>query len=302
MTNDKLQRYIFPEKHVRGELVQLDKSFQRIIETQAYPQPIQQLLGEMLAAATLLSATLKFKGEISLQVQSEGVIKYAVVDVTHNQKVRGIARWNEQQAEWPERFDEQFTKGVLAITISPEKGERYQGLVSLNKASLAACLEDYFSQSEQLATRVILLTDTQTDAPKAGGLLVQILPQSSEATQAAQHASFNELALLTETMTADELFSLDAQTLLHRLYHEHEVEVFSPHSVEFECTCSKERSGEALKNIEKSELLTIIAEEGAIRMDCQYCHSQYVFDEMDVETIHAGFGHSAASSNNGPVS
>jgi molecular chaperone Hsp33 len=291
MTNDQLQRYTFPQQHVRGELVQLETSFSQLLETHTYPEPIQKLLGEMLVAATLLSATLKFKGEISLQVQSQGLIKYAVVDVTHDQKVRGIARWKEQKTRWPTEFQHQFSKGVLAITITPDKGERYQGLVSLDKSSLAECLEDYFTQSEQLATRVLLHTDTQSNQLKAGGLLVQILPQSSEATDASQHNHFNDLVVLTETMTAEELFNLDAQTLLYRLYHEYEVELYPPTPVTFACTCSKARSAEALKNIEKSELLKIIAEEGAIRMDCQYCNAQYVFDQMDVESIHAGFGH-----------
>lgn len=289
MTTDQLQRYTFPKHHVRGELVQLTDSFAKVVVSQDYPDPVKQLLGEMLAAATLLSATLKFKGEISLQIQSEGAIKYAVVDVTHDRKVRGIARWKEQKTKWPTQFQHQFSKGVLAITISPEKGERYQGLVSLDKESLAACLEDYFTQSEQLATRVMLHTDIQSSPPQAGGLLVQILPQSSEATEASSHTAFNDLVMLTETMTAKELFSLDAQTILHRLYHEYEVELYPQQAVVFQCTCSKARSAEALKNIEKSELLTIIAEEGAIKMDCQYCQTQYVFDEIDVETIHAGF-------------
>lgn len=302
MTNDQLQRYTFPKQHVRGELVQLESSFSQVIETQAYPEPVQKLLGEMLAAATLLSATLKFKGEISLQIQSEGAIKYAVVDVTHDQKVRGIARWKEQKTRWPSEFQHQFIKGILAITITPQKGERYQGLVSLDKPSLAQCLEDYFTQSEQLATRVLLHTDTQSTKPKAGGLLVQILPQSSEATDASQHTQFNDLVMLTETMTAEELFSLDAQTLLYRLYHEYDVELYPMQAVKFECTCSKARSAEALKNIDKAELLSIISEEGAIRMDCQYCHTQYEFDEMDVESIHAGFGQNMTDVDNRPLS
>ncbi|MBT0587849.1 Hsp33 family molecular chaperone HslO [Alteromonas oceanisediminis] len=295
---DQLQRYLFADHHVRGELVQLDDSFTQILATQDYPQPVQRLLGEMLAAATLLTATLKFKGEVSLQIQSEGAIKYAVVDATHDQKVRGVARYDDSLTDDTQHdaipFSDLFIKGVMAITITPAKGERYQGLVGLTESTLAACLEDYFTQSEQLATRVQLLTSTEDATKRAGGLLLQILPESSAASDATQNHAFNDLAILTDTMTADELFSLDAKTLLHRLYHEYDVTLYAPHDVVFSCSCSKERSAQALQNIDKQELLDIVAEEGCISMDCQYCHAQYQFDAMDIEAIHAGFSQSVS--------
>ena len=289
MNTDQLQRYSFTSANVRGEMVQLQSSFADVISTTAYPHPVQQLLGEMLAAATLLTATLKFEGEISLQIQSQGLIKYAIVDATDTQQVRGIARWDETVTEWPTSFPELFAQGVLAITITPKKGERYQGLVGLTNTSLAECLQDYFEQSEQLATKVLLFADPDVSNPKAAGMLLQVLPESSAATVVSAQSAFNELAILTDTITQEEILSLDARTILHRLYHEHDVELFEPKPVSFGCTCSKERSAQALKNIEKQELLSIVAEQGQIEMDCQYCHAQYVFDAMDVETIHAGF-------------
>ncbi|WP_100658560.1 Hsp33 family molecular chaperone HslO [Alteromonas flava] len=296
MNKDQLQRYVFPNAHVRGELVQLQDSFSELLASHDYPDPVKKLLGDMLSAATLLTATLKFKGEISLQIQSEGKIRYAVVDATHDQKVRGIARWDDTDSSWPVAFSGLFRKGVLAITITPEKGERYQGLVGLDQDSLAACIQNYFEQSEQLPTRVALFTETSSTTSRTAGLLLQVLPQSSAATSVQDHATFNELAMLTDTMTAEEILSLEANTLLHRLYHEHDVELYPAHDVQFACTCSRERSAEALKNIDKAELLSIIAEEGVIAMDCQYCHTKYEFDGMDVESIHAGFAN--ATSNN----
>lgn len=294
MNNDQLQRYIFPDASVRGELVQLNDSYARLIKSHNYPQAVKQLLGELLAAATLLTATLKFKGEISLQIQSEGIIKYAVVDATDNQEVRGIARWDESVESWPENFTDLFQKGVLAITITPAKGERYQGLVGLTQPTLAECLEDYFTQSEQLPTKVKLFTDTKDEAVKAAGMLLQVLPRDASATDLTQHRTFSDLAVLTDTMTSDEILTLDAQTVMHRLYHEYDMELFSAQPVQFKCTCSRERSANALKNINKQELLGIIAEEGQIKVDCQYCHAEYNFDALDVESIHAGF---AASMN-----
>ena len=290
MNTDQLQRYTFTDANVRGEMVQLESSYAAVIANAAYPAAVQQLLGEMLAAVTLLTATLKFEGEISLQIQSKGLIQYAIVDATDSQKVRGIARWDETVDEWPQTFPDLFTQGVLAITITPKKGERYQGLVGLTKPSLAECLQDYFAQSEQLATKVLLFAEPSTAKPKAAGMLLQVIPESSEATNVKEQTVFNELAILTETITAEEILSLDARAILHRLYHEHDVELFEPKPIVFGCTCSKERSAQALKNIDKHELLSIIADEGQIEMDCQYCHTKYVFDAMDVESIHAGFG------------
>ncbi|MDM7862085.1 Hsp33 family molecular chaperone HslO [Alteromonas sp. ASW11-36] len=298
MNNDQLQRYTFPDASVRGELVQLSDSYARLVGSHNYPLPVRQLLGELVAAATLLTATLKFKGEISLQIQSEGLIKYAVVDATDKQQVRGIARWDENVESWPENFTDLFHKGVLAITITPAKGERYQGLVGLTQTTLAECLEDYFTQSEQLPTKVKLFTSANSEAPKAAGLLLQVLPRDASATDLTQHRAFNDLSVLTDTMTESEILTLDAKTVMHRLYHEYDIELFAAQPVEFKCTCSRERSANALQNIDKQELLAVIAEEGQIKMDCQYCHAQYMFDALDVESIHAGFVASVNSDSN----
>lgn len=289
MNFDQLHRYLFQTASVRGEMVRLQKTLSPILHSTDYPLPIQQLLAEMAAATSLLTATLKFEGEVGIQIQSEGVLKYAVINATHDQTMRGVARWDETQDTIPDTFAELVTKAYMVITITPTEGERYQGVVALDKPNLALCLEDYFLQSEQLATRVMLFTDlADSDAPKSGGMLLQVLPQSSENTVVTADSDFEHLSQLTKTMTADELFSLPVEQLLYRLYHEEDVELYPAQPVTFSCTCSKERSAAALQNIDKAELLTIVAEEGAISMNCQYCHSVYRFDAIDIEAIHAG--------------
>ena len=287
-STDQLYRYIFNQAHVRGELVQLDQSYQSILDSYQYPPAIQKLMGELMAATCLLTATLKFEGEVALQVQSEGVVKYAVINGTHDQKLRGVARWDEQLNDLPETFSELFNKGVLVITITPNEGERYQGMVALDKPSLAECIESYFSQSEQLATKVTLRTDTTQTPARAAGVLLQVLPTSSASTKSEDRPEFEHLVKLTETLTDEELFTLPANDILYRLYHQEEAEVFTPQPVQFKCTCSRERSASALANVEKSELLDIIAKEGELKMNCQYCHAEYVFDAIDVEAIHGG--------------
>ncbi len=294
---DKLHRFIFNQANVRGELVRLDESLNQIVHSYEYPVQIQTLLGEMAAATSLLTATLKFKGEISLQIQSKGPVSYAVLNATHEQTLRGVARWDETLSELPESFSDLLSQAVLVITITPDEGERYQGVVALDKPSLAQCIEEYFGQSEQLATRVHLMTDL--DDPrnaKASGILLQVLPTDSSATDVSQANEFAHISTLTETLTKEEMFTLSVEDILHRLYHQEEVELFPAKAVSFACTCSKERSAEALRHVDKSELLAIIEEEGAIKMNCQYCHTEYRFDSIDVEAIHNG-NVSAPSSN-----
>ena len=284
---DQLHRYVFNQANVRGELVQLQQSYASILASQEYPQIVQHLLGELLAAASLLTAILKFKGDIALQVQSEGFIKYAVINGTHQQSMRGVARWDQAVAQTPGCFADLFKKGVLVITITPEEGERYQGMVALDKASLAECIEEYFKQSEQLATRVILKTEITNSKPAAAGLFLQVLPTSSAASDLADCVEFEHLCTLSETITEQELLYLPAHDVLHRLYHQEELELYSPQEVRFQCSCSKERSATAIASVEKQELLSIVAEEGCVKLHCQYCNAEYCFDAIDIEAIHS---------------
>lgn len=287
---DQLHRYLFEKASVRGELVRLQDALKPIVHSTDYPQPIQQLLAEMAAATSLLTATLKFEGEVGLQIQSQGKVRYAVINATHEQQLRGVARWDEEADLSEATFSELVANAVLVITITPEEGERYQGVVALDKGSLAGCLEDYFERSEQLATRVFIHTDFSDNAlPKASGMFLQVVPQSAESTKVTSDSEFEHLCALTETMTAEELFSLPAEDVLYRLYHEQEVQLYTPKPVSFACTCSRQRSAEALRNLDKQELLDIIREEGAIAMNCQYCHTEYRFDEIDIEALQTGY-------------
>ncbi|MEP0356117.1 MAG: Hsp33 family molecular chaperone HslO [Paraglaciecola sp.] len=287
MAFDQLHRYLFNQGNVRGELVRLQSSYQAILDSYPYPPVIQKLLGELMAATSLLTATLKFKGDIAIQVQGKGPLNYAVINGTDKQQMRGVARWNEELTELPEAFNELVQKGVLVITITPEKGERYQGMVSLDKPTLAECIEGYFQQSEQLATKVILRTQFTGAESKACGMFLQVLPTSSAATD-QDDTDFGHLSTLTETIKDDELFALPVADILHRLYHQEDIELFDPTEVIFKCSCSKERSAQALISVSKEELLDIVAKDGDIKMNCQYCHAEYRFDGIDVESIHAG--------------
>ena len=201
------------------------------------------------------------------------------INGNNQQQMRGVAR---VQGDVPENADLKTLvgNGYLVITISPEEGERYQGVVGLEGDTLAACLEDYFMRSEQLPTRLFIRTGEVDGQPAAGGMLLQVLP-----AQDAQTNDFEHLATLTETIKAEELFNLSATDVLWRLYHEEEVTVYDPQSVEFKCTCSRERCAGALKTLPDEEIDSIMAEDGEIDMHCDYCGTHYVFNSMDIAEI-----------------
>lgn len=277
--HDQLHRYLFEQFAVRGELVTVSETWKQILENHNYPLPVKNLLGELLVATSLLTATLKFAGDITVQLQGDGLMSLAVINGNNQQQMRGVAR---VQGDIPENADLKTLvgNGYLVITISPEEGERYQGVVGLEGDTLAACLEDYFMRSEQLPTRLFIRTGEVDGQPAAGGMLLQVLP-----AQDAQTNDFEHLATLTETIKAEELFTLSATDVLWRLYHEEEVTVYDPQAVEFKCTCSRERCAGALKTLPDEEIDSIMAEDGEIDMHCDYCGTHYVFNSMDIAEI-----------------
>jgi molecular chaperone Hsp33 len=280
MTNDNLYRYLFEGVSVRGELVQLGNTYQQIIASKEYPAPVQKLLGELLVATSLLTATLKFEGSITVQLQGDGPVRLAVINGDHEQKMRGVARW-EGEVPTDGTIHDVIGKGHLVITITPTKGERYQGVVGLEGDTLAESLEGYFANSEQLKTRIILRTGEFEGNAKAAGMLLQILPDGQ-----GKEGDFEHLEQLTETVKNEELFGLDAQDVLYRLYHQEEVKLFDPQSVEFHCGCSRERSASAICSIERIEVEKIIADEGKVSLHCDYCGTSYDFDSIDVAALH----------------
>ncbi len=275
MTNrDNLHRFIFSTGGVRGELVQLDASYRAVAQGRDYPMPVCEQLGESLAAVSLLSATIKYRGSLILQIQSEGPLHTLVAQATHGGTVRGLCRWDREQTLIP--GEPLFGAGRLVITLEPEKGEPYQGIVGLQSERLSDSLETYFKQSEQLATRLWLGANEET----AVGLMLQILPGQSQ-----DSASWEQLCLLADTLSRDELLSLDAETLLYRLFHEQGVRLVDSSPVAFRCHCSEERIAHALRIFDRSELEEILSEQGEISVDCEFCNRHYAFDSVDLEAL-----------------
>jgi len=278
---DVLNRYLFDNLHARGELVQLSRSYQETIDKHNYPQGVRILLGELMAAACLLTATIKFEGDITVQLQGDGPVAYMSMNGNHNQEMRGIARLTENTELLG--LKPLIGKGNMIITIRPKNAEAYQGIVALEKETLAECLAHYFDVSEQIPTKIWLFSDDEKQ--QVAGSLIQLLPGSDEADggdKETKQSDFDHLCQLTHTIKAEEIFSLDAQTLLYRLYHQEQVRLFDPQPVSFVCGCSSEKCLSAMAQIEPSEIKSIIEEQGNVSMTCEYCLTTYAFDEQQL--------------------
>ncbi|CAH8191067.1 MULTISPECIES: Hsp33 family molecular chaperone HslO [Vibrio] len=280
MANNILNRYLFKDLSVRGELVQLDKVYQEIISSKEYPAPVQKLLGELMVATTLLTATLKFEGSITMQLQGNGPVSLAVINGDNEQKVRGVARWEGDIADDAD-LHTLMGKGHLVITIEPKQGERYQGVVGLEGANLVEVLEGYFIRSEQLKTRLWIRIGEHEGKAHAAGMLLQTMPDGTGTPD-----DFEHLEQLTNTVKNEELFTLPANDLLYRLYNQEKVQLFDPQPVEFHCGCSRERSGAAIITIGQDEINDILATEGSVSLHCDYCGTNYSFDQAEITELY----------------
>ena len=271
---DQLLRFIFSEYGIRGEIISLDSSWLTAQQNHTYPEPVAEQLGQALATSLLLSATIKFKGSLTLQVQGDGLINMLVAQATDHQAVRGLAHWQDEASD--NKPCSLFGDGRLIITIKPDQGEPYQGIVSLEGDSILDAIQTYFKQSEQLKTRLWFAVNGE----RAVGFLLQELPAHQGDTDGWQHVE-----VLADTITHSELLELPPQQVIHRLFHEEAIRLFDPQAVKFQCDCSKEKVEASLINLGHPEVLSILQEKGTVEVDCGYCNKHYNFDAIDIDTL-----------------
>ena len=286
---DGLQRFTFPELDMRGELARLADTWAQTVDGHDYPLPVQRLLGELLTATALLANIIKIRGTLTVQASGDGPLAVLMAECTDRETLRGIARLRGEAGAFEGPVDDEVPmgtallgKGLMTITIRPEEGEPYQGIVPLAGATIAEAIETYFDRSEQIPTRLWL---SAADG-RAAGLLVQALPPEMALLDhgpARREEDFNRLSLLADTLGAAELRETDNTTLLHRLFHEETVQLQPVQALAFRCTCSRERTREALRTLPREELETIIEEDGELALDCQFCPAVYRFDAIDLE-------------------
>lgn len=270
-SSDQLVRFLFREKDVRGEIVKVASSLDLMLQNHQYAHPVKQLLAELVAATSLLTATLKFEGNIAVQVQGDGPVRFAAVNGNNQQQFRGVVRM--QSEIQGDSFIDLIGQGFLLVTITPDQGERYQGVIPVSGNSLAETLEAYFNQSEQLPTRIYLHTDIQQQHSKAAGLLLQVLPVDQDKAK----LDFAELETLTDTITATELLQLSPEDMLYRLFHQEVVELFPAQPIEFVCGCSREKCESAIISLGQTAIEEHIAE-GRLEISCEYCNTTYTFE------------------------
>lgn len=328
ITVSELHKFLFDGLPVRGAIVRLTDAWQEILQRRAvntstgpYPLPVQEMLGEMTAAGVLMQSNIKFNGALVFQISGDGPVKLAVTEVLTNLSVRSTVTMIGDLPADATLTDmvNVHGKGRCAITLDPkdkQPGQQpYQGVVPLVDVdgqpleSMAAILQHYMRQSEQLDTVLVLAANDKV----AAGLIVQRMPIKGEANLAAGaqnteevdqiglNEEYNHIAHLAASLTRDELLNLDVETILHRLFWEEKLLRFVPEDGEggphFACTCSRERVGNMLRSLGQEESDSILEEQGMIEVGCEFCGQQYRFDAVDVAHLFTERGNDPPASN-----
>jgi len=264
--------------------VRLTRAWLELRQHQEYPAVVQALLGEAVAAAVLLAATLKFEGTLTLQLQGKGLVSLLVAQCTHDFKVRGMVRHEPIDGE--PGFHSLTGDGQIVVTVeAKDRASSYQGVVPISGASISECLEAYFIQSEQLPTRVAL---TSTPGVVAGMLLQRIPGEGGKqapSDPAALEAAWMKADHALLDLTPAALVADDVEQRLVRMFGDDEVRVFSGHEVAFGCRCSRERVSNVLRSLGVDEVRSVIAEQGAVTVTCEFCQKPYKFDPIDAEQL-----------------
>jgi molecular chaperone Hsp33 len=282
--HDTLTRFLLDDAGVRGVHVRLDSTWRQIHEraTSAHDNPplaAMELLGEATAAAALFTGHTKLNGRLSVQLRGDGPLRTLFAECTSIGTLRGIAQL-EEDAEVSRDLRALGPDAVLAITIENAALEgheptRYQGMVALDSDSLAGAFEHYFRQSEQLPTRLLLVSD----GDRASGLMLQKLPGDS-----GDEDGWTRVNALFETLTVRELQDWPVATLLHRLFHQEDAQVLGQRQLAFGCSCSRERVAAMLQSLGEDEALAAAAE-GVAEIRCEFCGQQYHFDADQIAEL-----------------
>lgn len=282
---DTLHRFLFERYPIRGHLVHVDAAWRALIEHRRYPDTIRETLGEAVVASLLLAATIKFEGVLSLQLQGDGPVHLLLAQCTSGLGVRGLARYRDLNNTDDFRIRDLIGAGNLTVTLETDDGaQRYQGIVPIEGERVADSLQAYFQNSEQLPTRLWL----HADAQGASGMLLQKLPGTSSvsaADAAAIEDAWRRVQLIGETLTPEELRTLEDAEILQRLFNEDDLRLFEPSPVYFRCRCSRERVAGMLQGLGEAETRSVIAERGKVEVHCDFCNRAYLFDAVDVAQL-----------------
>jgi len=279
----ELRRFVLESRPVRGHWVQLGEAWRELHRHQGHPDVVEELLGETVTAAVLLAARLQFQGTLTLQLSGTGRVALLVAQCTHDFRLRGVVRVDSPPGAG-EGFRDLVGAGRLAVTVeSEERTARYQGIVPLEGASLAASLEQYFATSEQLPTRLVLAADRE----RAAGLLLQKLPvpRSGEAEGAEAQRIWEDLETGMLLLPDALLLHGAVDATLRSVFASHDCRLFTGQAVRFECRCSSGRVASVLRMLGAEELRAVLEELGAVTVTCEFCQRRYRYDAIDVERL-----------------
>jgi molecular chaperone Hsp33 len=279
---------------VRGRVVRLGPAVDEILRAHAYPEPVANLLGEACALAALVGSNLKFNGRLIVQAQGSGPVRYVVADYDTSGGLRGYCRYDvEEVARVSDGFQRPGARtllgdGVFIMTVDQGSDmDRYQGVTAIEGETLALCAEQYFAQSEQTPTRVLLAVG-QADGPaglvwRAGGVLIQNIAE--DRARGSTEEAWSRTQILFETIGEDELIDpeLSSNTLLWRLFHEDGVRVFGPKPLRAFCRCSQERIETVLRSFAADERADMVEPDGKIHVTCEYCSRVYAVEPNDLD-------------------
>ena len=284
---DYIQPFQIEDLGLHGRLVRLGTALDQAFERHGYPVEISNLLGETMALATVLSGAIKYEGVFTLQVQGNGPVSPLMADLTSDGNLRGYVRFDEDRlAEALKRDGAMVPKllgaGHMAFTVDqgPDT-ERYQGIVELEGGRLMECAQNYFQQSEQLETALVVAADTSDPvASRSAALMIQRLPAGTEGsyTRDEEDEVWRRAVVLMSSITPDELLDpdLSASGLLYRLYHEDGVRIYTAKPVRHACRCSEQKVKRTLASFPKDEIADM-ADDGMVSVVCEFCKAEYVF-------------------------
>lgn len=279
ISDDRLTRFLLEQAGVRGVHVRLDDTWAQINARADYPDDVAALLGEAVAASALFTGHVKVDGRLSVQLRGEGALRTLFAECTGAGTLRAIATLAEGQPPDVHTLTSLGPESLLAITIENPAAHgqdpaRYQGLVALDADTLSAAFEDYFRQSEQLQTRLLLAAN----GGRVCGLMLQKLPGDAGDSDGWERAS-----ALFDTLAAVELLDTPVETLLHRLFHEDDVRLLGGKPLRFACSCSRERVSAMLKSLGEDEARAAAeSNAGVAEIRCEFCAETYRYPEAEI--------------------
>lgn len=292
MSDNFYQSFQLESSHIRGRIVRLGDALDDILSAHDYPEDVLHLTGETLTLGVLLSSMLKYEGIFTLQTSGDGPVKMLVADMMTNGNIRACASFNKEEAqntEWKSNRAELLGKGYMAFTVDQgEHAERYQGIVELKPDSLIASVQNYFTQSEQIATGMMMAVGKVAGKWRACGIMVQQMPEETAAYNKDGKSDTHEddwrrTMILLGSVKEEELLSpeISAEELLFRLFHEEGVRVYDAHELNKACRCSVERVQAVLAGMPDEDIDDITVD-GKITMTCEFCSKDYSFDPQTI--------------------